>query len=316
MYVASWTASIQRTLPWNMVGTASYFGNKGTNILTTTYVNTINPLTGAPPYPLFGVVSWRGNDSNSTFHALQLNARRAFQKGWLLAANYMWSHSINDDGIGGGESDTPQNVNCRACEKASSDDDVRLVFNLSAVYEAPFGAGKPYLSQPGAMRAIFGGWQLSGIATARTGLPLNVTVTRANAALPDQYSVSGSERPDLAAGVSLIPPGGRTPNHWINPAVFLIPAAGTFGDAGRNIVFAPGLWQVDAALAKSISLTEKMALQCRVEAFNIFNRAQFGSPLANLSSPLSFGEITTPVNQGATGSGTPRQFQLALRISF
>jgi hypothetical protein len=53
-----------------------------------------------------------------------------------------------------------------------------------------------------------------------------------------------------------------------------------------------------------------------MEAFNVFNRAQFGSPQANLFSPLSFGEITTPVNQGATGSGTPRQFQLALRISF
>lgn len=53
-----------------------------------------------------------------------------------------------------------------------------------------------------------------------------------------------------------------------------------------------------------------------MEAFNVFNRAQFGNPQANLSSPLSFGVITTPVNQGATGSGTPRQFQLALRLSF
>jgi len=73
---------------------------------------------------------------------------------------------------------------------------------------------------------------------------------------------------------------------------------------------------VDTALAKNISLTERLALQCRVEAFNVFNRAQFGIPQANLSSPLSFGAITTPVNQGATGSGTPRQFQLALRLLF
>jgi hypothetical protein len=58
------------------------------------------------------------------------------------------------------------------------------------------------------------------------------------------------------------------------------------------------------------------AYQFRVEAFNVFNRAQYGMPSANLSSPLSFGVITTPVNQGATGSGTPRQFQLAVRVSF
>jgi len=316
MYVASWTVSIQRELPWNLVTTASYFGNKGTDILTTTDTNTINALTGTRPYPQFGVVSWRGNDSNSTFHALQLNARRQFQHGWLLSANYMWSHSINDDGIGGGESDTPQNVLCRACEKASSDFDVRSTFNVAAVYELPFGAGRAHLSRPRVTRALLGGWQLSGIATARTGLPVNVVINRSNSALPDLFAVSGSERPNLVAGVPLIPPGGQTAQQWINPAAFSVPPAGTFGDAGRNLVRASGLWQVDAALAKTIGFTERLGLQFRAEAFNLFNRAQYGSPQANLSSPLSFGVITTPVNQGATGSGTPRQFQLALRLSF
>ncbi len=315
-YVVQWTASVQTNLPKKILATATYLGNKGTDVLTTTFTNTIDARTGLAPYPQFGVVSWRGNDSNSTFHALQLNARRSFEKGWMLAANYMWSHSINDDGIGGGESDTPQNVFCRACEKAASDFDVQQTFNVSAVYELPFGAGKGLLAQPGVARAILGGWQWSGIATARTGLPVNVILNRANAALPDQYSVANSERPDLVPGVSLTPPGGQTPGNWINPAAFAVPAQGTFGNAGRNLVRAPGLWQVDAAIVKRVSMTERLALQIRVEAFNVFNRAQFGSPQANLSSPLSFGVITTPVNQGATGSGTPRQFQLALRLSF
>jgi hypothetical protein len=269
-----------------------------------------------PPYPQFGVVSWRGNDSNSTFHALQLNLRRQFQKGWLLSANYMWSHSLNDDGIGAGESDTPQNVFCRACEKASSDFDVRQTLHVSAVYQLPFGAGQSHFSQPGAARATVGNWQLSAIATARTGLPVNVVLTRANSALPDLYSVSGSERPDLLPGILLTPPAGQTPQDWINPAAFAIPAPGAFGDAGRNLVRAPGMWQTDTALSKTIELSERVGLQFRVEVFNLFNRAQYGSPQANLSSPLSFGVITTPINQGATGSGTPRQFQLALRLSF
>jgi hypothetical protein len=317
MYVSSWTASIQRELPLRMVATATYLGNKGTDILTTTDVNTVNPYTGAPPpYPQFGVVSWRGNDSNSTFEALQFNARRQFQNGWLIASNYMWSHSINDDGIGGGESDTPQNVYCRACEKASSDDDVRQTFNVSTVYELPFGNGRRYFSNPGAARTILGGWQWSSIATARTGLPVNVVMNRSNSALPDQFSVSGSERPNLVPGVPLTPPGGATPTDWINAAAFSVPANGTFGDAGRNLVRAPGLWQLDTALSKTVSVTERVGLQLRAEVFNLFNRAQYGSPNANLSSPLIFGVITTPVNQGATGSGTPRQFQLALRVSF
>jgi hypothetical protein len=316
MYVAAWTASIQRALPGNVVGTASYLGNKGTNILTTTFTNTTNPQTGVAPYPAFGVVSWRGNDSNSTFHALQLNARRQFQAGWLMAVNYMWSHSINDDGIGGGEADTPQDVFCRACEKASSDFDVRHTFNTSAVYQVPWGAGKPHFSQPGAMRALLGGWQISGVATARSGLPVNVVLNRANGALPDLFAVAGSERPNLVPGVSLKPAGGQTPGNWINAAAFTVPAPGSFGNAGRNLVRAPGLWQVDTALSKTAGLGERAGLQLRAEVFNLFNRAQFGSPQANLSSPLSFGVITTPVNAGATGSGTPRQFQMALRLFF
>ncbi len=290
-------------------------GNKGTNILTTTYVNTVNPATGTAPYPQFGVVSWRGNDSNSTFHALQLNVRRAFQKGWLLAANYMWSHSINDDGIGGGESDTPQNVFCRACEKASSDDDVRQVFNVSAIYELPFAARKGTQS---ALRAFLGGWQLSGIATARTGLPVNVVENRANSALPDQYSVSGSQRPNLVPGVSLISAGGQTPGDWINPARPLRRAPPRELSAMRAATWSGlrGCGRSIPRWRRHIPVTEKVGLQLRVETFNVFNRAQFGLPQANLSSPLSFGVITTPINQGATGSGTPRQFQIALRLAF
>ena len=118
--VAAWTASIQRKLPLNIVGTASYLGNKGTHVLTTTYVNLVNPLTGVAPYPAFGPVSWRGDVGNSNFNALQLNARRAFQNGFLFSANYMWSHSINDGSIGGGESDTPQDSSADLATKAAA----------------------------------------------------------------------------------------------------------------------------------------------------------------------------------------------------
>ena len=69
-------------------------------------------------------------------------------------------------------------------------------------------------------------------------------------------------------------------------------------------------------MVKKVPLKDRLDMELRVEAFNVFNRAQFGIPQANLSTPLSFGVITTPVNQGATGSGTPRQFQFALRLSF
>lgn len=314
-YVASWTASIQRKLPLNILATLSYLGNKGTDVLTTTYVNLVNPVTGVAPYPAFGPISWRGDVGNSTFHALQFNARRAFQNGFLFTANYMWSHSINDGSIGGGESDTPQDSFCRSCDKASSDDDVRQVFNLSAVYQLPFGAGKQYLSSPGVARSVFGGWTLSAIGTTQTGLPFNITITRSNGSVPGDYAVSGEERPNLVPGVSLTPPGGSTPQEWVNPAAFSMPANGTFGDLGRNAFRAPGISDVDLALAKDVSITERMKMRFRADMFNAFNRAQYGAPNANLSA-ANFGVITSTISSYATGRGTPREFQLSARISF
>jgi len=314
-YVASWTASVQQKLPFKVLGTASYLGNKGTDVLTTTYTNLVNPVTGVAPYPAFGPVSWRGDVGNSTFHAFQLNARRAFQNGLLFSANYMWSHSINDGSIGGGESDTPQDSFCRSCDKASSDDDVRQLFNLSAVYQLPFGAGRPYLSTPGIARTVLGGWTLSAIGSSQTGLPFNITLTRSNGSVPGDYAVSGEERPNYVYGVPLTPPGGSTPSEWVNPAAFSTPASGTFGDLGRNAFRDPAISDVDLALAKDISLMEHVKVRLRADIFNVLNRAQYGAPNANLSA-ANFGTITTTISSYATGRGTPREFQLSAKISF
>jgi hypothetical protein len=314
-YVAAWTASVQRKIPGSIIGTASYLGNKGTHVLTTTYTNLVNPQTGVAPYPEFGPVSWRGDVGNSTFHALQLSARRAFQNGLLLSANYMWSHSINDGSIGGGESDTPQDSFCRSCDKASSDDDVRQAFNLAVVYQLPFGAGRRFLSSPGLARELVGGWILSAIGTSQTGLPFNITIDRSNAAVPGDDAISGEERPNYVYGVPLTPPGGSMAEEWINPAAFSTPAAGTFGNLGRNAFRASGISALDLALAKDVFVGERMKVRFRADAFNVFNRAQYGAPSADLSQ-VNFGMITTTISSYATGRGTPREFQLSAKVSF
>jgi hypothetical protein len=314
-YVAAWTASIQRKLPLNLMATVTYLGNKATHVLTTTYTNLVNPLTGMAPYPAFGPVSWRGDVGNSAFDGLQWNVRRAFQGGLLLSANYMWSHSINDGSIGGGESDTPQDSFCRACDKASSDDDVRQMFNLSAVYQLPWGAGKRYLSDPGFARTVLGGWLLSAIGTAQTGLPVNITVDRSNGSVPGDFAISGEERPDYVYEVPLRPAAGSTPQDWINRAAFSTPASQMFGNLGRNDFRAPGISQLDMALSKGISFSERLKLRLRADAFNVFNRAQYGAPNADISQ-VSFGTITTTISNYATGRGTPREFQLSAKVSF
>jgi hypothetical protein len=227
----------------------------------------------------------------------------------------MWSHSINDGSIGGGESDTPQDSFCRSCDKASSDDDVRLMFNLSAVYQLPFGKGKPYASYPGLARSILGNWELSAIGTAQTGLPVNITIDRSNGSVPGQFAISGEERPNYVPGISLTPAGGSTPTDWINAAAFATPASQTFGNLGRNAFRAPGISQLDLGLSKYVSLTERTSVRLRADAFNVLNRAQFGAPNADVSA-ANFGIITTTISNYATGRGTPREFQLSAKIVF
>jgi hypothetical protein len=317
MYVTQWGLSVQQALPGSLVGTISYVGSKGTNLLTLSYVNVINPLTGQLPYPQFGQISWRGNDSNSTYEGLGLGLQRAFRKGLLFSVNYTWSHEIDDGSMGSGDGDslTPEIVACRACDRASGIWDVRHVVNANMVYELPFGAGKPYLNQAGVLRSLFGSWQFATIVAAHTGFPINVTVDRSSTAVPDGNT--NNQRPNLVPGVSLTPPGGATPTEWINPAAFAVPAPGTFGNAGRDIGRAPLLWQADLSASKRIALNERFLLQLRAEAFNIFNRAQLGAPISDYSTgPGEFGVITQPVNTTPIGSGTPRQIQLALRVEF
>ena len=314
-YIAAWTASVQQSLPMKLVATLSYLGNKGTDVLTTTYTNLAVPPANTVPYPAFGVVSWRGDVGNSTFEALQFNLRRTFQNGLLLSSNYMWSHSINDGSIGGGDSDTPQDSFCRACDKASSDYDVRQLFNLSTVYALPFGAGKRYLSPPGVVRTLLGNWEISAIGTAQTGLPVNITVDRTNASVPGLYAVSGSERPDYVRGVSLTPAGGSTPNQWINLAAFATPASGTFGNLGRNAFRAPGIAQLDLGVSKFVPITEHVSFRLRGDLFNVLNRAQYGAPNADISQS-NFGVITTTISNYATGRGTPRELQISAKVVF
>ena len=129
--------------------------------------------------------------------------------------------------------------------------------NANTVFELPFGAGKSYLNQPGILPSVFGSWQLTTVVGAHTGFPVNVTVDRSAGVVPDGNT--NNQRPSILPGISLIPPGGATPSEWINLAAFAVPAAGTFGDAPRDVARAPGLWQTDSGLSKRITFREPIS---------------------------------------------------------
>jgi hypothetical protein len=312
LYSAQWGLSIQRQLPASFVGQIGYVGSSGSNVTTRKYINNLDPITKVRPLPTFGRMDEKNNDGNSNFNALQLSLHRRAGRGLLWGTEYMWSHSINDNSIGGGEGSQPQNNFCRACDRGNSPQDVRHTFTSNWVYQLPFGPGQRFLNS-GAASRIFGGWETSGIWTARTGQMLNITLSRSAAAVPDG-NTSG-QRPNLVHGVSIYPAGGSTYSQWLNPAAFEVPANGTWGNAGRHIAVGPGLVQVDWALQKNTRIAESKEVVFRIEAFNIFNRTQAGNPGTTLTSPASFGIVTSGLNR-TIGTGTSRQLQLALRFNF
>jgi hypothetical protein len=185
--------------------------------------------------------------------------------------------------------------------KQPSDQRQALYGSLS--YPLPFGRSSRW-----------GGWSISGVNSFHTGLPLNVTITRKATATPDGNT--GSQRPDAVLGVSPIPAGGQSINDWINIAAFATPANGVFGNEGRDTVTGPNLFQVDLALQKDSRITERMGLIFRADVFNVFNHPELGSPNLNISSPATFGRITSLENTGPIGTGGARSIQLALRLRF
>ena len=316
--VQQWTFSIQQEIARDTMLQVGYLGTKGTHLFRKGLaLNGIDPITGKRPYGSLtnSTIGWTTDDANNSLQALQVSLRRNLATGLLISTNYQWSHGISDGSNGDGESDTPQNMNCRSCERGDASFDVRHNFTASAVWLVPIGKGHRVGTSP-LMNSLLGGWQLSGIGTARTGLPGTVTLSRSASALPD--GINSSQRPDMVPGQPLYPTN-QTPDLWLNPYAFTTPANGQWGNAGRNNVRMPGIWAVDTSIEKRFPVNERVAVSFRADVFNIFNRGQIGKPNLKWTDPAqgtTFGAITSPYTLAAVGTGTPRQMQFMLRLSF
>jgi len=342
LYAMEYGLSVQRNLPAGILLDAGYFGSGGRRLFARSYVNVIDPATGLRPLPGFGQVDIKYDSGTSSFNSLHVGLSRRYKNGFLWELKYLWSHSINDGSIGGGEANAPENVNCRSCDRGPSVYDLRHNLVVNSVYELPFGNRKPYLTH-GFASAVLGGWQLSGIGVWHTGHPLTVVMNPDSSYLPDGNGGS-DQRPDIVPGVSVVPTN-QNPNNWINPAAFTSPPTDTngnllrWGSAGRGLVRAPNTWQIDVALTKEIRLTERLRMEFIAQTFNIFNKNQLAdpnlllnynppdntSPIGYLTPSPNFGQITSLVNVNSnsdkfapdnTGSGLPRELQFAVRFQF
>ena len=333
MYVEEYGFSVQQQMPGGFMFTPSYIGSHGVRLFARNYVNLCEqPFDGTNcirPLPNFSQIDIKYNNGTSHFDALELALQRRMAQGWTIQTQYMWSHSLNDGSVGGGEANAPENFLCERCDYGPSVFDIRHNLVVASTYELPFGPGRKFLNGGGPVGKVLEGWDLSGMHIWHTGHPLTVLIGLDGSQTPDG-DFRADQRPDVVPGVSVIPQN-QGPNNWININAFAMPPVDAngvithFGDASRGLVRAPHVWETDFSLSKTTKLTERTALEFRAEAFNIFNHTQFGDPSQLDILGSNFGQINTTVafnnnNDNFappnTGLGLPRQLQLGLKFKF
>ena len=188
--------------------------------------------------------------------------------------------------------------------------DLRQQFNLNFGYELPFGRGKRWGGgASGIVDKLMSGWQWNGIVQVQPGFPFTPTVGSNRSGSGDTNNPDVPNRNPAFSGPVIL---GRS-DRWFNPNAFLLPAAGTFGNAGRNQFIGPGLRALDTSLFKRIPINERWNLQFRAEVFNILNHTNFGPPILGVFSGASFSPSAGAITTTATSS---RQIQFALKLSF
>ncbi|HXG64488.1 MAG TPA: TonB-dependent receptor, partial [Blastocatellia bacterium] len=181
--VDHWNFGIQRLFPGDILATADYVGTKGTHLSVLRNLNQVDFATRQLPFPNLGVIEFRDNAVNSTYHGLELTVEKRFGQGLSLRSAYTYSKSIDqaqEHLFGGGSNSFLQNSRDLRQQRGLSDFDYRHRYVLSYVYELPFGAGRPYLEK-GVGAYLLGGWRMSGIFSHRSGRPFTVFASGNNA---------------------------------------------------------------------------------------------------------------------------------------
>jgi hypothetical protein len=253
-------------------------------------------------YPGFSAIAQAENETNSNYNSLQVGIRFEHKHGLTTQLAYTWSHEIDDVSSDLGVLSNPFDTRY---DRGSGAMDRRHIFNASYVYSLPFFTRSSNL----VAREVLGGWEVSGITVAESGLPQSITYTGL-----DTLGLGGgtTNRPDQVSKVSYTKKVGA----WFDTKAFQDPAApwngGTnqgFGNARKDAVVGPGLFNWNLSLFKSIPLTahEGPTIELRFESFNTFNHTQFQSIDANTGDG-NFG--------AATGDYGPRTLELGGKFRF
>jgi len=321
--IYSWYVGIQHQLPAKFALDLSYSGSHSVHLMDQRQVNdlpagyflnnnlssSVNNWTSALlPYPGWGALQAIETNSYAHYNALMLRINRRFADNLAVNFDYTWSHVLD---TGDNDSDVINNPFCIKCSYANAGYNEPNVVSLDLVYTLPKVKGS--LDNP-FTRQVFNGWELSGIFRYQSGQPVNITSNGNLYGL--NIGGNGGQYPNLV-GDPYATSGGSL---VLNQAAFVRPPDGQWGNLGRNAVHLPGITNMDMALCKSFSFTERARLTYRFEVFNLFNHPElwsinsgFSGDNPGLGLSASDGQFGQPASNGYREA---RTIQLSLRLAF
>jgi hypothetical protein len=327
--VKQWNATLQYQLSSNSTLEVGYLGNSANNL--DLIINADNAPWGEDgtvaanrPYSqwLSMLTIIRGNYAWSKYNSLQAKYDHR-GNGWSTLTSFTWASAVGTTDSTTSSGDLTETVLSTPTgpvpvpDAAYANAFTRFRLTNSMTFRIPIGRGHRFLANTNrAANAVLGGWQVSYILSAQSGLPLNVTMgtTGINPATGKAYTFFSSEgggviRPNIVAGAD--PKSGISPSinrlDYLNVNAFQLQTLNTPGDAARNVTWGPGLFNIDATLAKNFNITERHRIQVRLEGFNSTNHTNYSAPNAVFGG-TTFGQITT--------AGANRVVQIGVKYSF
>lgn len=308
-YSQQWFFDIQRELPFDTLITLGYNGNGTRKMLAG--LNYSIPYDIAPsPVPIANRRLWPFYNSvnrveplgSLSYNGMIVKVEKRFSKGFTFLSSYTWSHAIdNSDEAGNGASTGALKPWDRSLNRGNALTDVRHNYILSTTWELPVGRKRAFLGDINRFAdMLIGGWQISGIFSRTSGLPFTVTTSGGIT------NAGGADRPNRLRDGAL-PASERSIDRWFDVGAFAVQPQYTYGNSGRNILTGPSLTNLDLSIGKMFSVTERVRLQFRGEAFNATNTPYFGLPGANITG-AGVGQITS--------AGEPRRVQFGLKLLF
>jgi hypothetical protein len=294
-FLHEFNVTLQRQLGATRVAEMAYVGSRGRNLIAAKDINQPRP-SAAPlnlrPDPRFADITFVESRARSQYDSFQARFQQRYAFGCTMLVAYTLGKSMDDASgffTSAGDPNFPQDSNNLDAEWGRSSFDVRHRLSVSFSYELPLD------------------FTISGIVQMQSGRPFTVAL------LPEvdnsntgrgSLGFGGNDRPNVNGNAAATNQG---PAQWFNTAAFSMPAFGTFGNAGRNILEGPGYQNVNLALLKRVPLRGRTSLQLRAEAFNLLNRTNFDLPDNFYGSP-TFGQILS--------AGSPRHIQFGARFTF